>query len=244
MRPDADTPEPGDHGRLTGALSRVDDRDHERTDPPDWLWGRIAASIAAETGRASAAATAVEYTVDADDVVAAVGADWSAFAADNGAPDLAGPPAGRTLWSYFDGDEVRDLWRLLVERVRTDRRPAHVPLRCDAPGSRRWFEMTVTPGPDDSVHFRCTLVFEEERSAVSLLDPEAPRDPSAPAVPVCSWCGQAYDGSRWLDIESLVRELRLLERPVPPIDHGICPTCRDLMSTDLLVPDARSEAPG
>jgi len=238
-------PEAGDLGidpafedRLASIMSQIDSADFELFDPPDGLWDRIAASIAAEPVSApTGSGSVVEYSIDADDIVITVDEDWAAFARENDAPELVELDPARTLWSYFDSEEVRDLWRLLIERVRAKQAQARVPLRCDAPHMRRWFEMTITPEPDNIVHFRSVLVFEQPRPTVSLLGPHTERDNEAPAVPVCSWCGKGHDGSRWREIEELVRDLRLLEILMPSITYGICPTCRDIMSADLLVPE-------
>ncbi len=246
MLPDADDVgiDSDELDRLAVIMSQVDDIDFERVDPPDGLWGRIAASIAAAPDRTPAGAgTVVEYSISADDMVIAVGEDWPRFARQNNAPELVELSPDRTLWSYFDSDEVRDLWRLLIEQVRVTQARARVPLRCDGADMRRWFEITITPEPDNVVHFRSVLVFEESRSAVAFLSDHAARDSDTPAVPVCSWCGEGHDGSRWRQIEELVRDLRLLEDPMPSIGYGICPTCRDLMSTDLLMPTTTDHSP-
>ncbi len=222
--------------RVAAIVAEVDIDDFQLVDPPDELWGLIAASIAADRDSTpTGSGSVVEYSIDANDIVIAVDGGWAAFAHENDAPELAELAPDRPLWSYFDGDEVRDVWRLLIEQVRAKQTQAHVPLRCDAPDMRRWFEMTITPEPNNVVRFRSVLVFEEPRSSVALLSPNAECDDTAPGVPVCSWCGDGYDGSLWRQIEELVRDLRLLEERVPSINHGFCPTCRDLMSSDLLV---------
>lgn len=232
--------------RLVAVMSRVDSTDLERVDPPEGLWARIAASIDAEPDETpTGAGTVVEYCIDADDRVVVVGEDWSTFARDNGAPELDALSPDRTIWSCIDDDEVRDVWRLLVERVRATHGVAQVPLRCDAPQVRRWFEMTISAGPEGTVDFRSVLVFEEPRTTVALLSGEVARDPDRPAVPICSWCGDGHDGSRWRQIEELVRELRLLEDHMPSIDYGICPRCREVMSSDLqLLPSVERTACG
>ena len=230
--------------RLAVIMSRIDDTDSERVDPPDELWGRIAASIASEPDSTPAGSgTVVEYSINADDMVITVDEDWAAFAKENNAPELAEMVPTQPLWSYFDSNEVRDLWRLLIERVRANQARAQVPLRCDAPDMRRWFEMTITPEPNNVVRFRSVLVFEEPRPAVALLDEHVARDRDAPVVPVCSWCGEGHDGSQWRQIEELVRDLRLLEDLMPTVSYGICPKCRDLMSADLLVPAKSYDSP-
>lgn len=232
--------------RVSSILSRIDGSDLELLAPPPGLWDRIAAAVAAERAPAApGAGTVVEYAIDAHDVVIGVGGEWSAFAHDNHAPELDELPGDRTLWSYFDSDEVRDVWRLLITRVRADGAEVVVPLRCDAPHMRRWFDMTVAPGPDGEVRFRSVLSFEEPRPAVALLDGLVDRDPGKPAVPVCSWCGEGHDGAAWRPIEDVVADLRLLEDALPAVDYGICPSCRERMSSELLTPTtAEGSTPG
>ena len=136
MLPEADDAgiDPARAARVAAIMSQVDSTDFEPVDPPDGLWARIAASIVAEQGSApTGSGTVVEYSIDSDDIVIAINEDWSTFARQNDAPELAEMAADRTLWSYFDSDEVRDLWRLLIERVRAAQVQAHVPFRCDAP---------------------------------------------------------------------------------------------------------------
>ena len=236
--------------RIGGILSRVEEADSEHVDPPADLWGRIVGSVAAAPktplvelqghpkeppSRDVPVTTVLDYSIDAEDHVITVGESWAEFARDNAAADLAVPPPDRTLWSYFDRSEIRELWQLLVDHVRTSQKEVQVPLRCDAPHARRWIEMTVTPEPAGGVHFRSVVVYEEFRPTVSLLDPRAERDDSSEPVPVCSWCGRGQQGSEWLEIEELVRSARLLELgSMPPVSQGICATCREEMSVELL----------
>ena len=246
MLPETDNSgiDPADLDPLAVVMSQIGSADFERVDPPGGLWDRIAASIAAEPDSTqTGSGTVVEYSINADDIVITVDEDWAAFAKENNAPELAEMVPTQPLWSYFDSNEVRDLWRLLIGRVRANQAQAQVPLRCDAPDMRRWFEMTITPEPNNVVRFRSVLVFEEPRPAVALLDEHVARDRDAPVVPVCSWCGEGHDGSQWRQIEELVRDLRLLEDLMPTVSYGICPKCRDLMSADLLVPAKSYDSP-
>jgi hypothetical protein len=237
--------------RVRLILSQVEESDFERVDPPADLWERIEASITSDPAmslreapsREIPASMVVEYWIDANDVVTDVGQSWAHFARDNDAPELAVPAPDRTLWTYFDNDETRELWQLLVERVRVMHKGANVPLRCDAPHARRWFDMTITPESNGRVHFRSVLAFDEARPHVSLLDTNSERDEGLPPVPLCSWCGRGQHGSLWLDIEELVQAARLLERAsMPPISHGICASCRDEMAAELLVPSGVGES--
>lgn len=233
--------------RIGRILSEIDASDFDRFDPPADLWDDIVASIATDEVErhtnpkepprlGSKTGIVVEYRIDGDDHLIEVGQDWSEFARDNGAPGLAASAPDRTLWSYFDHDEVRELWQLLVDRVRSTGKQVRVPLRCDAAHTRRWFEMVVTPEVDAGVRFQCALVFEESRESVALLDARSQRNLDAEPIPVCSWCGRGKSGSTWLDVEDLVHVDRLLEQTsLPPISYGICDPCRRDMSAELLV---------
>jgi len=237
-----------DVDRIRRIMSELERSDFERYDPPAGTWDGIEASITSMLARqppshATSSPMVVEYRVDADDVVTRVEGGWAEFARDNGAPELVDPSSDRTLWSYIDRAEIRELWQLLVQRVRQLQHEARVPFRCDAPHARRWFEMTITPEADGGVRFRSVLLFEESRSPVALLDPEIERDADAPPVPLCSWCGRGQLGARWLDVEELLRAGRLLERTsMPPVSYGICAACRGEMAAELLVPDAEARA--
>ncbi|MDH3705164.1 MAG: hypothetical protein OES57_03815, partial [Acidimicrobiia bacterium] len=126
--------------RIGGLLSELEDADFERVDPPPEIWMRIEADITADARsapkeppeRVTPPGDVVEYWIDADDMVAGVGRGWAAFARDNGAAEQADPAPNRSLWTYFNSDEVRELWQLVVQRTRATQTTARVPLRCDA----------------------------------------------------------------------------------------------------------------
>lgn len=229
-----------DEDRVSRVLETLEGDDLELLTPPPGVWAGIEASLGSERARRPPATSptpvlVVEYRIDAADIVVDVGEGWVDFAVDNDAAELASPDPQRSLWSYIVDGETQELWKMLVERVRTRGTPVNVPFRCDAPHARRWFEMTVSPMPDDGVGFRTVLLFEEPRSRVALLDPSIERDTAVASVPVCSWCGRGCHDDRWLDIEELVRAGRHLEGPPPPIEFGICEPCRDDMAAELLV---------
>jgi len=243
-----------DMERMRRLLSEEDGANSPLLDPPPPIWEAIQAGIRAEPAavppqpdlppkeppfRRPPLPLVVEYRIDDDDMVAQVGRDWADFARDNDAPQLAVPTSDRTLWSYIDNDEIREMWQLLVGRVRATQTEARVPFRCDAPHARRWFEMAIVPEADNHVRFRSVLIYADWRPPVALLDLYSERDAGAQPVVVCSWCGRGQHGSGWLDIEELVEVDRLLERAsMPPISHGICGSCRDEMAAELLVGEA------
>ena len=224
--------------RLARIVADLDEVDFEQFVPPEGMWMRIEAAVAADasTDASTGVGDVVEYRIDGSDVVSAGGDGWSQFARDNDATELVDLDGHRTLWSYFDGDEVCELWQLLVAQVRATQTEVRVPLRCDAPDMRRWFDLTITPEAHNAVRFRSALVFEEHREEVALLGIGTPRSDRALAVALCSWCGLGHDGSRWVELDELARTLRLMEGDeAPPVSHGICPSCREQMSADVLI---------
>lgn len=241
--------DPADTARIRHIMSDLEESDFELHDPPAAIWERIEASVNSQIAkqppsRDTPPRLIIEYRIDARDVLTDVGEGWAEFARDNGASELAVPAPARTLWSYIDRAEIRELWQLLVQRARALQREVRVPFRCDAPAARRWFEMTITPKPDSSVHFRSVLAFEEARLSVALLELDTERDADAQVIPLCSWCSQALHGTRWTDVEELVQAGRLLERSsMPPISYGICGGCREEMAAELLIPARAGEPP-
>ncbi len=227
--------------RVIRALESLDASDLAPIEPPPSVWDGIEASI--ESGRAElpgspspeSAIAIIEYSIDASDVLTEVGAGWVESAIDHGAPELERPDDKQVLWESIDDAELRELWQLVVQQVRSEQSEVRVPFRCDSARAKRWFQMAVAPVADGGVRFRSVLVFQEARSPVALLDPTIERDHASEPIALCSWCSRGrFDGS-WLNIERLVADARLLERKSPPpLTPGICGSCREQMSAELL----------
>lgn len=226
--------------RVVAVLRGMADESIEMLPAPEGLWSRIEDAVRADESAGSAApagaGTVVEYAIDRDDVVVAVGADWAEFARENEAHELACAPTGRTVWDAIGDESLRDLWRSAVAKVRSSATPMTLPFRCDGPNARRWFEMTLTPLDDGAVGFRSELVFEMARPELAVLLRHVERDEAAGVVEICTWCASGNDGGVWRPVEELLAHQRLLEADPPPdVAHGICPACVDEMSTQLLV---------
>lgn len=176
----------------------------------------------------------IEYAIDAEDRIAAVGPGWQAFANHNDAPELATPDPARTLWSYISGDDLTSLWRTLVDRARSTTEPLSVTCRCDSPEVMRWLTITLSAAPSGEVGFRSVVLDSELRPRVAVLDRFHARDPGLAPLVVCSWCGRCLDGAEWVGVERYVNVHGLLgDRPAPPLSHGICPRCRAVAFDDV-----------
>ncbi len=226
--------------RVERAFESLDAADLAPIEPPPFVWDGIDASV--ESGRAELPGSAtpetavlvIAYSIDASDVLIEFGAGWVDSAIDHGAPELTQPGDQRVLWESIDDDGLRELWQLVVERVRSAQSEVHIPFRCDSARDRRWFDMIVEPATDGGVRFRSVLAFREEREPVEFLDPTIERDDTAEPIALCGWCGRGRLGDTWLSLVQLDADLRLSERPAPPpVATGICDSCKKQMSADL-----------
>lgn len=167
----------------------------------------------------------IDYRIGIDDRIFHLGSGWEPFASDNGAVDLSAKNVvGRPIWDFIEGDEVRHLYRLLVDRVRAEGRPVQLPFRCDSPELRRYMELDIAPELGKSLWFSARLLRAEPRQKVAILDPSAPR--SETFLKICSWCKRIVVRNDWLEIEDGIVRLGLFEEgPLPRLTHGMCPDC-------------------
>lgn len=176
----------------------------------------------------------ISYDVDRADRITAVSESWTAFAVANDGGHLVPPTiVGKSLWSAISDPATRALYQTLVGRVRRGGGPSSFHFRCDSPSKRRELEMRIAARADDALRFTTSLLREEERPAVPLLDPAAAR--AGAIVIVCGWCARVrVPEDRWVEVEVAVRLLRLFEgTALPRLSHGICPSCSDKMIAAL-----------
>jgi hypothetical protein len=171
------------------------------------------------------------HRIDRDDVIVFLGEEWRDFACENGAPGLA-DVAGRSLWDFVAGADVRDVYRHMLDRVREDGGSIAFPFRCDSPALRRFLEMEIVPARGGEVEFRSRLVAVDERpELIALLTAEAAQRPADSVVVSCSWCRRFRVESGWVEAEAAIRELGLFGGvPAPQISHGICEDCARRLS--------------
>ena len=173
------------------------------------------------------------YRIDAKNRITWVNAAWSEFArANHGEAVMPENVLGQDLFSSITGPALRQIYRSIIERVRTGA-VVNFTYCCDAPDKRRTFDMEVHLLPDGGQEFISTLKLEVVRPSVVVLEPGGVR--SKQLIRVCSWCQKvAMPDGRWLPVEEAVAELRLMEAlQLPGISHGICPPCRLAMMVQL-----------
>jgi hypothetical protein len=158
----------------------------------------------------------VIYRIDSEDRLVYANGAFHRFAHAAGVPDLVESWYGRSLWQFIGDDELRAVFVALVARARSGR-TVHVATRCDSPSLARSVDMEIAPVADDGVEFRCRL------GRARLITPAL--SSGGELLRVCAWCYRADRGG-WRDIEDVVADEHLLERPtVPVVTHGICDDC-------------------
>ena len=176
----------------------------------------------------------LSYAIDGSDRIVSVNNEWAAFAQSNAGTELLPPGIlGTSLWTAIQDASTRELYRLILRRVRAGTTDVVFQFRCDSPGHRRLLEMRVERGAEEYVKFSTTTVAREERIAVPLLDATQAR--SDDLLTVCSWCMcVVLPDETWVDVEQAVAKLELFDAAqLPLVTHGMCPRCFDVMSSAI-----------
>jgi hypothetical protein len=165
------------------------------------------------------------YRIDARNRITWVNDAWSEFARDNhGESVLPAQVIGHDLLAAIVDPAVRGIYLAIIARVRAGA-VVEFTYRCDAPDKRRVFHMKVHRLADGGEEFTSTLIHEEARPSVAVLEPDGVRSKSL--IRVCSWCQKvAMPDGQWLPVEPAMAELHLMEAGnLPALTHGICPPC-------------------
>jgi hypothetical protein len=181
------------------------------------------------------------YRIDARDVITFVSPEWVEFARANHARHLTPQSTiGASLWHFIAGEETRDLYRLLLQKVRSAQKALTLPFRCDSPTCRRFMQLGLALLPDDGIEISCVVLRIEDRERVALLDPA--RRHSDQWLTICSWCKRVLvPACGWLEIEDAVARLDLFgSLELPNLTGGVCPDCRRQIERELYGEDTTS----
>lgn len=173
------------------------------------------------------------YLIDRDCLIVSVDSSFKQFALDNEAPELAQQSLiGKSLFGFLCDRNTEELYRQMIERVRSDGRSITIPFRCDSPSERRFMELQISPAEEGLLHFCSSMKRIEPRKSVALLDQNSPR--SDEILLQCGWCKKVSVGDDWLEVEMAVERLELFNRSIlPELSHGICADCKSLLMEDL-----------
>ncbi|MCL4693943.1 MAG: hypothetical protein KJ060_15705 [Candidatus Hydrogenedentes bacterium] len=175
----------------------------------------------------------IEYDVAEDERVVDIRGNWQSFAEANGAPALSvDAVVGHPLLSFFEGSDVREMYRMILHRIRERGKPFSLQFKCDDRDHERLFRLVVSKPDERTVRFSSTLLQEQTRTPVRLFDGSVPR--SEEFLSVCSVCKQVDCDGEWLPVEEAVAKLHLMERDVlPQLSHGLCPACFERTMREL-----------
>lgn len=169
---------------------------------------------------------AVVYRVDGADTIEFVNDAWARFAQANDAAQLAEGVLGVSLWHYIAGDDVAQIYRDLLARVRMAGVSVEFSFRCDSQQRRRDMQLILAPLGDRKVEFRAILKAEQPHAPpIDLLRPSS-AGASDSFVMMCAWCKAMKVDGEWVALEEAVpRTAHMLQHPFPRLSHGICDLC-------------------
>jgi hypothetical protein len=177
------------------------------------------------------------YVVDEDAYIRLIGRPhWNAQVPDS--PRRIDPQAiiDRNLFEFIQGEEVRQLYRRIMARLAEDpTQTADLAYRCDSPGMKREFRLTVSrvTAPARGYLFTSQVLSQSQRPPMPLFDYQALAalvgDPSPPVLVICSIChrvkarpGDDQDILNWIEPEQYYREGGSSH---VSLSHGLCPGC-------------------
>lgn len=164
------------------------------------------------------------YHIDRDDRLVAIN---EAYLCDGVAVGLgvqrSDTVLGRRLWDLIP--QAAAWYEPLVRVTRIERRSFAFAFRCDTPDLRRLMRMQIEAGPNDEVCFTSSVIRQQARAHVALLEPAAAI--GLDLVSMCSWCKRVRAGDDWLEVEPALERLGIdAHDPMPGVSHGICPRCK------------------
>jgi len=168
----------------------------------------------------------ITYHIDSSDRIIYLSESWQEFAVDNMAGILTSEYVlNRSIFDFFADEKVKHLYKMLIDRSRTEQVKLRLPFRCDAPDRRRYMAMEVYPLNSDVLVLRSCILREENRESIALLDESIDR--SDEFLTICSWCKRVkLSDDDWREVEEAIESLRLFDDSVlPRLSHGMCSEC-------------------
>lgn len=169
----------------------------------------------------------LSYTVDASDVIVAVGGAWDDSARCNDAEKIVSTQIiGKSLDGFIHGDETRMFVRTMLMSARVLNRPVMRPYRCDSPQRKRFMEMTVTPLDGGNIE-----VMHQEVHSEPIANPTrmvaAPKGVTGVHTKRCSVCNRLRVNGIWSELDDAVASGHLAPAVAPALRviYGVCPDC-------------------
>ena len=129
-----------------------------------------------------------KYGVDGNDIVVGLSDNWQSFSEENGGGERCNPKniIGTSLWRHICEWQTKQLYEVILQRVREHNHRATFSFRCDSPEKRRFLTLAVIPKDEASIAFESTIINTELREPVVLLNGGIKR--SEEFLRICSMC--------------------------------------------------------
>lgn len=164
----------------------------------------------------------VIYTIDAEDRIADVNAEWTNFARDNGGNPDPSAVIGHCLWDFIADEGNRGLYKCMVGAVRHKGAPLHIPFRCDSPTIERHMTMTIAPGRLSEITFVSVLQYSFDRAP----GPVGGLRSEVQTIVECDCCHRLWTKRGWQNCWDIIvaGEIEIDDRPVNVL-HTRCAAC-------------------
>ncbi|MDO9213930.1 MAG: hypothetical protein Q8Q54_02440 [Methylococcales bacterium] len=142
----------------------------------------------------------VDFRLDKQDKIVAVGSEWDFFALENDAPELIGSKViDRPLLEFVSGKVTQQFVQALLQVVRNGKQSIELEYRCDSPTERRFMQMRVSLEESGLVHFVNTFLHTESRKNKILISRATQRGKNTTVR--CSMCNLVKPLKDWVEPE-------------------------------------------
>ena len=171
----------------------------------------------------------VTYTVDADNIIVEVNAEWDRFAMDNDGDNLVQSHIiGQPLMNYITGDSTRMFVEVMFQGARVRKNMITKPYRCDSPDMKRALEMRIIPLDNQALKLEHQIVsLETVVQPVHFLGHNSEADDR---IKRCSMCNKVELDNEWRDPLDAPVAQSLLDPSSVKVYYGICKPCQGMVS--------------
>lgn len=177
------------------------------------------------------------YTVNDQDLIIQVNSQpWNKFYKRNAytfESCFSHSIVGHSIWDYIDNDEIRQLYKLILENVRKYQKQLQIPFRCDSSAMNSYLKLIISPLKENHIQFISEVICIEYHKEIALWDTKIPRCDKK--VSVCSICRLIKNESdKWIDAHIYMEDMKLVnEQIMPNIFHDLCPHCVDTVVQEI-----------
>ncbi len=166
-----------------------------------------------------------------DDIVATTGEFTPTLLSNAGIESLPQDATGKSLWGFIRTRDVRYLYMLILNKVRSWQLPFFVSYRHDLPHAHRQMTMEFAAAPKHGVKLLSYVRKTHPHAFLPLLDPNATR--SSQRVETCAFCRNIHLDDAWTDLDSSAAYALGNPGPPPHLVECVCPTCHDFINVTL-----------